>query len=629
MRKRRRSALAVLALAVAAVFLLSASPASAGTQTYTNACRNSAVGTNWDQISVTMTGNSPAGFVSPGDTVPYTNNTVSSAIPGAIFVAGYNLGLLVVGPNTIPATVHAVIDASNTTQLSQSTNNVDTSLSTTITDPDGTPGSGDESATDASASVTFNDMTWTAGASGTINFHEHNDTAVNGVSGGGFIAVAHLAGGIINVQFHCTAGSVTGSNPGVPTFFDAPTITSTGIDAFTPVANAGPDQTVGLGAPVTLDASGSTDGDLPNDTLSYQWTAPAGITLSDPTAVMPTFTSPTSPATLTFGLTVTDQAGKTSTDSVTVNAADQFAPVANAGPDQTVNAGSVVTLDGSASTDGDLPNDALTYQWTQTSGPPVTLSDPTAVMPTFTTVTPGPDTYTFGLTVTDQAGKTSTDSVTVTTVPVVVDNFPPVANAGPDQSVNPGVAVTLNGSATDGDLPADTLTFAWTQTAGTAVTLTGANTATPTFTAPGAAGDLTFSLTVTDQAGKTSTDSVTVTVVQITDLTGLVIVNGPVTSSKTAKNFVFKVTNLGTSPTTINVGDVTSSVDVNGTATGSVSVAGLPVTIGPGASKRLKLSWSYDSLLATGDAVVFHACVNVAGDIDTTNNCDDQTATAK
>jgi hypothetical protein len=534
MRKRRRSALAVLALAVAAVFLLSASPASAGTQTYTNACRNSAVGTNWDQISVTMTGNSPAGFVSPGDTVPYTNNTVSSAIPGAIFVAGYNLGLLVVGPNTIPATVHAVIDASNTTQLSQSTNNVDTSLSTTITDPDGTPGSGDESATDASASVTFNDMTWTAGASGTINFHEHNDTAVNGVSGGGFIAVAHLAGGIINVQFHCTAGSVTGSNPGVPTFFDAPTITSTGIDAFTPVANAGPDQTVGLGAPVTLDASGSTDGDLPNDTLSYQWTAPAGITLSDPTAVMPTFTSPTSPATLTFGLTVTDQ-----------------------------------------------------------------------------------------------AGKTSTDSVTVTTVPVVVDNFPPVANAGPDQSVNPGVAVTLNGSATDGDLPADTLTFAWTQTAGTAVTLTGANTATPTFTAPGAAGDLTFSLTVTDQAGKTSTDSVTVTVVQITDLTGLVIVNGPVTSSKTAKNFVFKVTNLGTSPTTINAGDVTSSVDVNGTATGSVSVAGLPVTIGPGASKRLKLSWSYDSLLATGDAVVFHACVNVAGDIDTTNNCDDQTATAK
>jgi hypothetical protein len=115
----------------------------------------------------------------------------------------------------------------------------------------------------------------------------------------------------------------------------------------------------------------------------------------------------------------------------------------------------------------------------------------------------------------------------------------------------------------------------------------------------------------------------------VIDMTGVVIVNGPVTSAKTAKNFVFKVTNLGNTPTTINLADVTSSVDINGTATGSVSVAGLPVTIGPGASKRLKATWTYGSALATGNTVDFHACVNVAGDTDTTNDCDTATATAK
>ena len=82
------------------------------------------------------------------------------------------------------------------------------------------------------------------------------------------------------------------------------------------------------------------------------------------------------------------------------------------------------------------------------------------------------------------------------------------------------------------------------------------------------------------------------------------IVNGPVSSTKTSKSFVFKVSNLGTAPLTINPGDVTSSVDVNGTTTGSVSVSGLPVTLNPGASKRLKASWSYDSALAAGDSRV-------------------------
>ena len=57
-----------------------------------------------------------------------------------------------------------------------------------------------------------------------------------------------------------------------------------------PTANAGPDQTVDEGDLVTLDGSGSTDPE--SETLTYSWTAPAGVTLSDPNTANPTFTAP-------------------------------------------------------------------------------------------------------------------------------------------------------------------------------------------------------------------------------------------------------------------------------------------------------------------------------------------------
>ena len=49
----------------------------------------------------------------------------------------------------------------------------------------------------------------------------------------------------------------------------------------------------------------------------------------------------------------------------------------------------------------------------------------------------------------------------------------------------------------------------------------------------------------------------------------------------------------------------------------------------PGCLKRPKAVWTYDSALVGGDTVVFNACVNVAGDIDTTNDCGSATVTAK
>src|SRR5208282_5991344 len=155
----------------------------------------------------------------------------------------------------------------------------------------------------------------------------------------------------------------------------------------TPVADAGPDQTVATKARVTLNGSNSTDAGGPG-IASYLWTqiGGAGVRLWHPSAAVTTFTAPWRTGALTFQLKVTDVNGLQSTDTCIVNvaSAQQAATVAtaNAGPDQTVNEGTAVTLDASNSTvnegttvtlsgsNSTNPNSgALSYLWEQIDGP--------------------------------------------------------------------------------------------------------------------------------------------------------------------------------------------------------------------------------------------------------------------
>ncbi len=186
------------------------------------------------------------------------------------------------------------------------------------------------------------------------------------------------------------------------------------------------------------------------------------------------------------------------------------APVANAGPDQTVERNVLVTLDGSGSSDSD--GTVTGYAWTQTGGTGVALSSGSAAMPTFTSPnTAAGENLTFSLVVTDNDGATSNaDTVVIT----VTANSAPTADAGPDQTVGRNVVVTLDGSASS-DADGMVVSYAWTQTGGTGVALSDGTAAMPTFTSPNtpAGEDLTFSLVVTDDAGDPSAaDTVVITI---------------------------------------------------------------------------------------------------------------------
>jgi hypothetical protein len=390
-----------------------------------------------------------------------------------------------------------------------------------------------------------------------------------------------------------------------------------------PTANAGPDQTVSERAQVTLSGSGAdSDGTI----ASYSWTQTSGtsVALSGTSSANASFTAPsvTNTTVLTFRLTVTDNLGASANDTVNINVLDSGGnstlengvpvsgisgssgtqrlfrftvpsgasnlrfqisggtgdadlyvrfgswpttssydcrprltgnnetcdmpnatagswrimvrgfsafsnvalvasyttgttnqpPTANAGADKTVNEGTAVSLPGS----GSDPDGTITsYAWTQTAGPTVTLSGANTATASFTAPQVTASTVlTFRLTVTDNGGATGTDTVNVTVNDVPAANQPPTANAGPDQTVSQGVLVQLNGTGSF-DPEGLSLTYQWTQTAGPAVVLSNAATATPSFTSPTGLTQnttLTFRLTVTDAGGASASDTVNVTV---------------------------------------------------------------------------------------------------------------------
>ncbi|MGQ3015091.1 MAG: gliding motility-associated C-terminal domain-containing protein, partial [Flavobacteriales bacterium] len=259
------------------------------------------------------------------------------------------------------------------------------------------------------------------------------------LSGSGAVSYTWDNGVTNGVAFNpttTTTYTVTGTDANTCQNTDQVTVTVNPL----PVVNAGPDQTICIGASVTLSGSGA---------VTYTWDN--GVT--DGVAFNPTTTT-------TYTVTGTDANTCQNTDQVTVTV--NPLPVVNAGADQTVCAGTSVTLSGSG---------AVTYTWDNG------VSDGTAFVPAVTT--------TYTVTGTDANTCQNTDQLTVTVNPL------PLVNAGPDQTVCAGTSVTLSGLGAT--------SFSWDNGVSNGVAFV------PTVTT-------TYTVTGTDANTCQNTDQVTVTV---------------------------------------------------------------------------------------------------------------------
>ena len=179
-------------------------------------------------------------------------------------------------------------------------------------------------------------------------------------------------------------------------------------------------------------------------------------------------------------------------------------PTASAGADLEIEVHAVFILDGSASSDPD--GDALSYAWTQSAGPSVTLigaegkvamasaSNSAAVMQ-------------FTLQVSD-GENSSTDTVEVRVTETA--NEAPLAMAGSDLRVEAGSTVQLDGSASS-DPDGDDLNYQWRSTSTLMVAVSNESAAVAEFIAPSRSGFLTFELEVSD-GNAVATDEVTIEV---------------------------------------------------------------------------------------------------------------------
>ncbi len=276
-----------------------------------------------------------------------------------------------------------------------------------------------------------------------------------------------------------------------------------------PMANAGPAQTVDERTMGTLAGMGM---DADGDTVTFAWTQTAGPTvlLSNATVAGPMFLAPEVMADtpVTFQLIVSDgtAASAPATVVVTIKNVNRPPSVTVAAETLTVNELAKGTL---TATGSDPDDDAITYKWTQTSGPAATIATATAATTEFTAPAVGADsTIVFSVVSNDGQADSAAKTVTVTVKNL---NDKPVAQITNVSSTAGGKTVTLDGSGSS-DPNGDALTYKWTQTGGDPVTLSDAAGAKPTFVAPKVSSpvDLTFQLVVND--GALDSDPATVTV---------------------------------------------------------------------------------------------------------------------
>lgn len=298
---------------------------------------------------------------------------------------------------------------------------------------------------------------------------------------------------------------------------DSVTINVVSAENRPPSADAGPDQQVREGERVTLRGSNSSDSDGFISLFLWSQISGPAVVLDDAKREEPGFTAPpvgAAGAVLVFELTVVDDGLLETSDRTRVEVLSVGRPpVADAGADQTVFPGDLVSLDGGASRDED--GAIVSFQWRQDSGTQVQLQAANREAATFLAPAPGAP-LVFALTVTDDDGLTDSDDVTVQ---VTGGALPPIADAGPDRIVQERAFASLDGSgsaAGQGEL----VSFQWRQLSGPAAILSDPAAPAPTFAVPAVDGpgvQLVFELVVVDSGGLRDADEVVYAIEDLDD----------------------------------------------------------------------------------------------------------------
>ena len=322
------------------------------------------------------------------------------------------------------------------------------------------------------------------------------------------------------------------------------------------------------GTSVNLDASASSGG-----ISSYSWqqvddqgnVISDGVTIDNADAEQATFTAPyltTSVATsevLTFKLTIDDVDSATeavsATTAITIKdiTTGNTAPTADAGTNQTgIAEGAAVQLSGADSSDAD--GIIVSYSWVQNdgSGIDIDITDSNQASPSFTApylLAGTTFTFTFDLTVTDDDGATSSPaSVTVEVLDNNTNNSAPEIEISSELNPTVDEASTVSLEANVDDSDGYVATYSWLQTDATGntliadtaddyITLTGADTASASFTAPAIVDDSItsntyyFRLSVTDDDGSQNLSELITVVVNNT------YTSAAITASASAPNF--------------------------------------------------------------------------------------------
>jgi hypothetical protein len=188
-------------------------------------------------------------------------------------------------------------------------------------------------------------------------------------------------------------------------------------------AHAGPDRYLPIGTTSTaLDGSASSH----TGPLAFEWSQTSGpttATFSSSSAQQPVVDN-LAAGNYTFNLTVTGSCG-TSTDDVAVFVSDaaNASPIAHAGPDQILAAGTTLAiLDGSGSHDPDGGPAPLSYTWTQVAGPALAVSGTWEVSPLVAGMVDG-ESYIFELVVFDGLLASDPTSVRLSFDRVFADGF--------------------------------------------------------------------------------------------------------------------------------------------------------------------------------------------------------------